>query len=357
MDILSSDDPFAVLKTDRPIFSPAAAARVLNELYGRDGDLDPLDSERDLNYRLTERDGRNSVLKFANSAEPAPITAYQTEALVHVARCAPELPVPRVIPATTGALVTDVAAEDGRSHSVRLFSWIDGVPIDTVTRKPDIVQQLGTIHARLGRALQGFDHAASAYSLLWDLKNATSLEKLLVDIDDVDLRRLCKHRLDRFRTAVLPKLSSVRWQTIHNDLNPGNVLVCSDSGAVAGIIDFGDLVRSPLVVDVAVACAYLVSDSTDPLVDVESFVAAYSSVTFLTESEIDILFDLILTRATMTILISRWRAARYPDNREYILSSEAEARQMLESLNSKDVAIVTERFRHANSAGKINGVI
>lgn len=355
MDILSSDDLFAVLKTERPHFPVTLASQVLQETYGRVGKLDPLDSERDRNYRVTENDGRRSVLKIANSAESPSITAYQTDALVHIAQTAPALPVPRVIPATSGALIIDAIAEDGRKHSVRLFSWIDGAPIDTLARSDGVVRQLGRILAELGQALEGFRHPASGYSLLWDLKNAASLEGLLDEVDDRDLRALCKHRLERFRASVVPKFSSVRWQTIHNDLNPGNVLLNSQGTEVAGIIDFGDVVHSPLVVDVAVACAYLLSDSSDPLADVDTFVAGYSSVTPLAEDELGILFDLILTRSVMTILISRWRAARYPDNREYILSSEAEARDMLETLNMTQAAAITDRFVNANRQGMAHG--
>ena len=45
----------------------------------------------------------------------------------------------------------------------------------------------------------------------------------------------------------------------------------------------------------------------------------------LEAAEFGVLFDLIITRMAMTIVISSWRAARYPANRNYILRNNAAA--------------------------------
>jgi Ser/Thr protein kinase RdoA (MazF antagonist) len=54
-------------------------------------------------------------------------------------------------------------------------------------------------------------------------------------------------------------------------------------------------------------------------------IAAYHAVLPLEAAELDVLFDLIGTRMAMTIVISNWRAARYPANRNYILRNNAAA--------------------------------
>lgn len=352
VDILTTDDPFAVLTTARPVIRSDEALAVLQSRFDRSGTIKALGSERDLNFLVTGKDGQNFVLKFSNSSEAAQVTDFQAMALAHIARVAPELPVPRIIPNSDGTLVAEITAGDGRKHMVRLLSWLDGVPIDESAYQPDIASMLGSVLASIGRALREFEHPGANYALLWDLKNAASLQSLLEHIDDGDLRLLCQDRLDRFRTRVLPELGKLRWQTIHNDMNPGNVLVNPDNGIFAGVIDFGDIVHSPLIADVAIACAYLLSNPDDPVEDVLHFVAAYSSIEPLTHDEIEVLFDLVLTRTTMTILISRWRAAMYPDNRDYILSSEAEARRILERLHTVSARQVTDRLHAANKPGK-----
>ena len=45
----------------------------------------------------------------------------------------------------------------------------------------------------------------------------------------------------------------------------------------------------------------------------------------LAPAEFSVLFDLIATRMAMTIVISSWRAAIYPANRDYILRNNATA--------------------------------
>ena len=54
-------------------------------------------------------------------------------------------------------------------------------------------------------------------------------------------------------------------------------------------------------------------------------IAAYHAVLPLEPAEFSVLFDLIATRMAMTVVISSWRAARYPANRNYILRNNAAA--------------------------------
>ena len=122
---------------------------------------------------------------------------------------------------------------------------------------------------------------------------------------------------------MLPHLPS---QPVHNDLNPHNIVVDPKTHAdVAGIIDFGDLTWTARVNDLAIAAAYQVADIDDPLAPACEMIAAYHEVLPLEPAEFDVLFDLIATRMAMTIVISSWRAARYPANRDYILRNNAAA--------------------------------
>lgn len=339
-------DPFSVLTTPVPAIDEKAAARILFEHFGLSGQLEPLASERDRNYLVTNAGGEKAVLKLANSAEAANVTALQTEALLHLETADPELAVPRVRRALDGAPSIEVAAADGRRHLARVVSWLDGTPLQYVERKPGYADSLGRLSARVGQALSGFSHEASDYALLWDLKRAGHLRELLDCVSDRQLRSVCAARLDRFDTAVAPRFGDLRWQVIHNDLNPSNVLVDEqDSSKMLGIIDFGDIARSPLIVDVAVAAAYLLKDGPDALTDVLDFAAAYSQVVPLNEFELGVLFDLTLTRSTMTVLITHWRAARYPENRDYILRNELRARTLLQQLHGSTPPDIAAELR------------
>jgi hydroxylysine kinase len=341
-------DPFAVLTTAAPALTVDAAAAALRDHYSLTGTFEPLASERDQNFLVTTPGDEKYVLKFANSAELAGVTDFQTAAMLHIAERRPGFPIPRVVRTLEGDTTATVEDGDGRRHRVRLLTWLEGLPLQHTERTPGYAATLGSCLAELGRALRDFKHSASGYALLWDLKGAAALGELLDCVDDRELRALCAGRLDAFESRVVPRFDDVPWQVIHNDLNPSNVLVSpNDARKVKGVIDFGDLVRSPRVVDVAVASSYLLRDQDDSLADVLDFVTAYCKVEPLEATEIEILYDLILTRATMTVLISRWRASRYPDNREYILRSETRARRLLERMDNVVSKTVTPLLRQA----------
>ena len=138
--------------------------------------------------------------------------------------------------------------------------------------------------------------------------------------DPIQHDRVVRAFSTAFERRVAPRLSGLRRQVIHNDFNPHNVLVShEDHACVTGILDFGDMVHTPLIVDLATACAYQVSPAARPLQSVGEFAAAYNAVIPLDPAEMAVLLDLIMARLITTIVITNWRARRYPANRTYIL--------------------------------------
>lgn len=141
-------------------------------------------------------------------------------------------------------------------------------------------------------------------------------------------------------------------QVVHNDLNPHNVLVHPrDHDRVAGIIDFGDTVRTALVVDVAVGASYLVDATGDPLAHPLAFVGAYHRTRALGPDELAVLHDLIVARWCTAILVMSWRAARHPENRDYILRNSARAISGIEAFERVDRTEAAARLAAACEPG------
>jgi Ser/Thr protein kinase RdoA (MazF antagonist) len=228
---------------------------------------------------------------------------------------------------------------------VRLLSWLDGVPLHHAEGVRSVARQAGACLARLGLALRDFEHPASDYPLLWDIRNAADLRELLPYVDDQKLRSLCEQRIERFCDVTSPHLRTLRRQVIYNDMNPGNVLVhAHDMNRLAGVIDFGDMIHSQLVNDVAVACSYFCRLGKEPFEEVFELLDAYTSILPLTEDEIAVLPDLILTRRLTTVLIAHWRASLYPGNADYILRDEGRARQLLYRVAELSISDTVGRF-------------
>lgn len=297
-----------------PAFTPDEALGLAERHFGRTGRLDRLTSERDLNFRLTTAAGDSFVLKIGNAAEPAEVTDFQIGALLHIAARDPALPVPRVVPALDGRCSVPLPG----GEVLRLLSWVDGHPMHRVPSTPALRRSLGFTAARLTRALAGFDHPAAGHELLWDIRNAARLRPFLSSVTDPRLHDLAALWLGRFDTDIAPALPGLPWQVVHADLNPFNLLTDPDGQAVTGILDFGDMVRTPRICDLAVAASYH-ADPARPLDTLAEVVAAWHSVLPLTAEEARLVPDLIAMRMVLTVVIAHWRAGLYPDNAAYIL--------------------------------------
>jgi Ser/Thr protein kinase RdoA (MazF antagonist) len=325
-----------LLTTSPPAFSATDAVSIAASHYGIQAKVRPLVSDKDQNFRLDADDGKQYVLKISNFAEQLQFIDFQNCALLHVAKHDPTFPSPRVIPTHEGQSHCSARC-DGKIHYVRVLSWLDGLMLDDVKSEPELVNQLGRLLARLGLALKDFDHPGSNPPLAWDMKRAASLKDLLVYVENPELRLLASQTLDRFLTSVKPVLDTLRTQVIYNDMNLGNVLMDKEQpGRISGLIDFGDIVKSPLIIDLAVAAAYQLSAGDDPLAGALPMIAGYHAIRPLQEIEVELLTDLIRTRLITSLLVGSYRSSLFPENREYLLISQDPAKRALTGLAELD---------------------
>lgn len=331
----AADGLFSAIAALPPDFSTADAAAIASSHYGLTVSARPLVSERDQNFLLEGDDGRSFVLKIANASEDPAVTEFQVAALEHVARSAPgERLAPSVLRARDGAALVILERGDV-THRCRVVTYLTGTPLSEVPIGADLCRRFGRFMARLDLALADLSHPGAAQPLLWDMQRALELRALLVHVEQRATRRLLETTLDGFEAYALPRFADVRAQVIHNDANPGNVLVTDDAARIAGIIDFGDMLRAPRVVEIAVACAYLRSLDGDPFAHLGAFVAGYDAESRLHADEIALLHDAIKTRLATTIAIMSWRASLRSGDDAYLVrtqASESSAAAFLERL-------------------------
>ncbi|MEE8376260.1 MAG: phosphotransferase [Acidimicrobiia bacterium] len=289
-------------------------ADVLAEEYGLDGDLTPFESERDQNVRVDTAE-RSYLFKIFNANEDQAVIDFQIEGLRHIQRVDPAVPVPRTLPTLTGAATGRVVRPDGTSHTVCLMSFLEGVIAGTRPEfdTPAFRRNTGAMLARLDRALRGFFHPASGQDHPWDMSRLPRLLEYTRYIENDSARRSVVSILCQIRDHTLPACVSLRHQVIHQDGHTWNLVVDpEDPAEISGIIDFGDMVYGPLINELAVA-AYL-SGRADPspetLVDIA---VGYDSVMSLERGDVEVLFDLVLGRMAMNLIISESRAALFSD--------------------------------------------
>jgi 4-aminobutyrate aminotransferase-like enzyme/Ser/Thr protein kinase RdoA (MazF antagonist) len=320
--------------TDAPQFDTQQAARIAREVFGIDGHAHTLPSERDQNFLLIDASGPRCVLKIANASEPREILDAQQAALTHLV---PHVAVcPRVIPASDGQRVARVSGNDGREHLVWSVSYLPGTALGNVKyRSKALLEDFGRAIATLGASLTTFDHPAAHRDFYWDLANA----RRVVDqhrplVSDASLGAAIDKLVDRFDQHV--RLEQLPRRVIHGDLNDYNILVDgslrnADAIRVSGIVDFGDMVYSYAVGDLAIATAYTLLDSIDPLATLAALVRGHRSVSPLAEDELNALFGLSALRLCASACIAARQMRERPDN-HYLDVSQAAIRRTLPML-------------------------
>jgi Ser/Thr protein kinase RdoA (MazF antagonist) len=324
------DPAIRAIEAPPPVFSEQEVSRM-------EGRLEPLVSERDQNFRLVTPHGPNYVVKIANPLEDPRVTTFQIKALQHLERARCPVPVPRVLRTVDGRDFTRIESSAGDSI-VRLVTYLPGEPLSSRDVGTETAERLGRCLAELDIALRNFRHRGEQQVLIWDMQRALSLRDFLAHISDARDRERVASCLDDFERHVLPKLGSLRRQVIHNDLHGGNVLVESNRpGQISGVIDFGDMLYAPLVIDVAIAAAYLRADGRNSFEPALALIAGFDSVTRLHGEERGLLLYLIRARLAATIAIRHWRRNARDPSDEYLqqgLKNEGSAERFLARLDA-----------------------
>lgn len=317
-----------------PRFERADAERLAAELFGVTGRATPLPSERDQNFMITPADASRIVLKISNAEEDASLLEAQQAALEHLgSRC--DLTA-RPVHAASGTLLLGVHAADGRRHWVWALTHLPGRPLGTVRhRSAALYEDWGRAAGQLDAALDGFDHSAARREFYWDLANARGvIERNRAAMDDTALGTLLDRLIDRFDRFTRPVLATLPRAIVHGDLNDYNVLVGdsddleSRGQCVTGIVDFGDMVYSYRVADLAIAVAYAMLDAADPLDAAAHVVRGFARHVALEDAELTALFGLATLRLCASACIAAVQSRHRPDN-TYLDVSQRSIRRTL----------------------------
>jgi Ser/Thr protein kinase RdoA (MazF antagonist) len=270
------------------------------DLFGIRASARPLPSERDQNFLLTDSAGQQFVLKIANTSESRAFLEAQNAVLDYLAE--------RV--SFCQRVIGEMAEFEG--HFVRVVTYLPGVPwAEIKPHTQGLLNDLGQKIGQLSRALADFDHPAVHRDFHWDLAQGNRIVNEYASlIEDAKLRELV------LKCRFEPEIE-LRRSVIHGDANDYNVLVDPDSMTVSGLIDFGDMVYSYTVGDLAIAIAYVVLGEGDP----RNVIVGYMSECGLLDEEREVLWPLVRLRLAMSVCIAAYQIKREPGN-EYLRISQ-----------------------------------
>ena len=314
---------------ERPKFRVDDALGLVKSLYGLSGSLKELPSERDQNFHLCAENGAEYVLKIAASSEDQGTIDMQNSTMRQLSVSCPGYDFPVVKRSLKGHELERIESNDSKPHFVRLVSFLPGKELARVNpHSPELLVDYGRFIGSLTGGLVGFDHPAAHREFYWDLRNAGSVIRKYENlIEDEEKRGLVEYFLKLYETTVIPKADALRRSVIHNDANDFNVIVnnARDDGARSfGILDFGDMVFSYSINELAVAIAYAILDKPDPLGVAQKIVSGYHSIFPISDIEFEVLFPLVCARLAMSVSIAAQQLQLEPDN-EYLNVSQASA--------------------------------
>lgn len=301
--------------------SLSRAVSLARECYGIEARVARLTGERDENFKLTAADGSDYVLKVAHPAESPAVTDLGTAALLHLESEDPALPCPRVVRARGGRTSVCFIDDQRIERTARLLTYLPGRPLGAAARSQRPRTECGRLGGRLIRALRTFDHPAAHRAIVWDVRHAAHLARLLGQLPDFPCRTEAVVVLERIVPRIDSQLPQLPHQVVHNDLNPKNILV-AETGAVTGVIDFGDMTYTAVIADVAVTaaehipedCSAGTGEAAASVLDVAN---AYHESVPLSEQELAILATLVAARLVANMVVHEWHLHRNPTGEHY----------------------------------------
>lgn len=320
----------------------------LTREYELQGKFIELPGYIDLNFRLTNNDGRQYVVKIANSKQCHKTLEFENLALALVNGAnLDSIATPRVIKNSSGSFITELRLSTKESVKLRVFSYLEGeLWAKCDTSDPRYPRSLGEGLAKLDSVLAGYEHPLAKRFLKWDMKNALAVTREYRQYIPEDTNyQLIDSAVSEFENQVSPLFSQLPKQIIHNDANDYNLIVESSSSKVTGIFDFGDMVESFRIAEIAIAAAYAIMKKDDPQSVIHDIVTAYHQHYPLQAVEISVLLSMIKMRLAVSLCSSHFEYAENPEN-EYLLISQQDAWNSLKQLSEIDGIAFTIKLQH-----------
>ncbi|NQZ44962.1 MAG: aminotransferase class III-fold pyridoxal phosphate-dependent enzyme [Flavobacteriaceae bacterium] len=298
------------------------------------------------NYKVVAENGTFIFKTYTEHIGQFDLVVAENKLLLHLVERSESIgDFPKPVAFTDGSYVKR-STISGEHCICRMLSFVEGTFLGELSPTKEQLTSLGTFLAKTNVALLEFkDYCLEARVYHWDLAQLQRNRPFLSDIENPHDRAVIRYFMDRFELEVAPKLPELRKAVIHNDANEWNVLVSGDG--VSGLIDFGDVVYTPLIHEVAIALTYILYRfEKDPLPQAIPFLKAYHAELPLDAKELKLLYWLIAARLCVSLCNAAYAKKVDPEN-NYATSSEAQAWALLKHWLSLNPKAVEDRFLQA----------
>lgn len=294
------------------------------EYFGVTGVATPLPGYTDENWRIETTGGDVCVLKVSADSRTVPLQNSVLEAIAATPYRAPRI-------------VATAVLGDGRT--ARLLTWVEGTAFADAGRPPEMARAIGVAAGQIVNALEPLEGGTPEEAGDWDLASASdTIRSRAPAIAEERKRAIVYDVADLFDTI---DFASLPQQVIHNDLNDDNVLLAD--GAVVGVIDVGDTLRTARIAEAAIAAAYAIQHQEDPLSLASGLIAGFASVVDVTAEEAAAIWPLIMGRLATSVV----KSASGPRDNPHRIKSEAGGWDVLERFHAGDRAVMRQELAAA----------
>ena len=225
----------------------------------------------------------------------------------------------------------------------RMLSFIEGKFLSESKHSYKLFSNFGKILGQINKELLKLeDEAIESRKIEWDIKNLNWNRKYLEYIEDVETKKLVEYFLLQYNENVFSNDCNLRSSIIHNDANDWNILVNKDN--IIGVIDFGDMVKTYMINEVAIALSYILVEKENIITWIIKFLKPYNKSIKLKSIEIDLLYYLIPARLCTTILKSSFHEKEDPSDK-YITISKKGATDLLKKWITINPILLQDRIK------------
>jgi len=317
------------------------AEDILFYLYRITGVASKLPGEIDANFKIKVNNTARFILKISPEDTDDLELDFQTKILQHLEKKEAALVLPQVVLDKHEKAISEITTTNNETFKIRLLHFVEGRIWNTVNPQLEDLQfSLGKTVGEITNLLADFEHPKAIRKFDWD--NAQCLwTKNYTHLFNTKEKEITSYFLTIFEQHK-PEFELLRKSVVHNDANDYNVIVTNNlvNPKVKSIIDFGDAIKTQIINDVAIACAYAILNTEDPLESCLPIVKGYHNSFKLEEKELKFLYVLIGIRLVISVTKSTINKKDNPDN-EYLLISEKPAWNLLQKWQK-----VSEDFAH-----------
>jgi len=319
-------------ETDRiNYFNDSKLRDIIYQNYSKTVTLQPLVGYDVLNFLLTGGDNEKYICKITTADSSENVLRLQMDTLTHLNTESEKNIFPKPLSNNLGDVLTQISDDDDNKYFLWILSYLEGEFLVNLPDPSDsLFISIGSNLAYMDTLFDGFYHPYGSRDILWDLKNSPLQNNNLDYVKSPDDRRLIEYFLYQFERHVIPELPGLRKSLIQNNANDYNILT-RENKEVCGIIDFGDMVYSCTIFELAIALAYIMLDKDDPLEKASLVVKGYNEYLPLTETELNLLYYMVSARLCTTLCMAALKRAESPEN-AYLFVSEKPARKLLHHL-------------------------